>query len=302
MKTDTRPLDWLILATLVVVWGSSFALSKHALLHLEAAWVMALRLAVAAAVLVPYAYGSGQTLAAPFAKWMKFTWLGTVGHAVPFFLITWGMYYVSSGVAGLLMGAIPLFLVVLAHFTLPDEPLTVPKSIGFLLGFAGIVVLIGPEQIFTLSMSGDELMGELAVLAGCLCYAVHGVTAKRLGFEHPVKQSASVCLAAALMGLAFAGLTHPNGLAAVPLSAYAAVVGLGLFPTAIATLLTYRLMIRTGPSFVAYSNYLVPVYAVVLGAIVLNEELGWNIVAALILILSGIAISRIAPAATRIAT
>jgi drug/metabolite transporter (DMT)-like permease len=295
MKPNSHPLDWLILATLVVVWGSSFALSKHALLHLDAAWVMALRLAVAAAVLVPYAFATGQGLSAPLPIWTKFTWLGTVGHAVPFFLITWGMYFVSSGVAGLLMGAIPLFLVVLAHFTLPDEPLTVPKSAGFLLGFAGIVVLIGPEQIFTLSMTGDELMGELAVLAGCLCYAVHGVTAKRLGFEHPVKQSASVCLAAAIMGLAFAIAMRPEGLAFVPVSAYAAVVGLGLFPTAFATLLTYRLMIRTGPSFVAYSNYLVPVFAVVLGAMVLNEQLGWNIVAALILILSGIAISRIAP-------
>ncbi len=295
MKPNSHPLDWLILATLVVVWGSSFALSKHALLYLDAAWVMALRLVVATAILVPYALVSGHRLAAPPGIWAKFTWLGAVGHAVPFFLITWGMYYVSSGVAGLLMGAIPLFLVVLAHFALPDEPLTIPKSVGFLLGFAGIIVLIGPEQIFTLSMSGDELAGELAVLAGCLCYAVHGVTAKRLGFEHPLKQSASVCLAAATMGLAFALGLKPDGLSGVPLSAYAAVVGLGLFPTAFATLLTYRLMIRTGPSFVAYSNYLVPVYAIVLGAIVLNETLGWNILLALILILSGIAISRIAP-------
>lgn len=302
MSKNSHPLDWLILATLVVVWGSSFALSKHALLHLDAGWVMALRLAIAAGVLVPYAYATGQTLSAPSHKWAKFTWLGLVGHTVPFFLITWGMYFVSSGVAGLLMGAIPLFLVLLAHFTLADEPLTVPKSAGFLLGFAGIVVLIGPEQIFTLSMTGDELMGELAVLAGCLCYAVHGVTAKRLGFEHPVKQSASVCFAAAIMGLAFAVTANPQGLADVPLSAYAAVAGLGLFPTAIATLLTYRLMIRTGPSFVAYSNYLVPVYAVILGAIVLNEELGWNIVAALVLILSGIAISRITPARESTAT
>ena len=67
---------------------------------------------------------------------------------------------------------------------------------GFLLGFAGIVVLIGPEAIFTFSLSGDELKGELAILLGCLCYAIHGISAKRLGLDHPVKQSAAVCLVA----------------------------------------------------------------------------------------------------------
>jgi drug/metabolite transporter (DMT)-like permease len=193
------------------------------------------------------------------------------------------------------MGAVPLFLVVLAHFTLPDEQLTVPKSLGFLLGFAGIIVLIGPEALLNLSMSGAELKGELAILAGCICYAVHAVTAKRLGFDHPVKQTAAVCLAAALMGLAFATFNSPSGLSHIPAAAYLAVAGLGVLPTALATLVMYKLMSRIGPSFVAYSNYLVPVYAVMLGAVVLGEQLGWNIVTALALILAGIAISRAAP-------
>jgi len=287
--------DWLILAALVIVWGASFAMSKQALRHLDASWVMALRLAVAALVLVPYAFWSGAGLAASAGAWGKYTWLAVIGYTVPFFIITWGMYFVSSGVAGLLMASIPLFLVVLAHFTLPDERLNLPKTIGFLLGFAGIIVLIGPQAVFTFSLSGDELMGEMAVLFGCLCYAVHGVSAKRLGFDHPVKQSAAVCLVAAVMGLAFAAIYRPDGLTGVPVSGFAAVVGLGLFPTAIATLLVYRLMARAGPSFVSYSNYLVPIFAVLLGAMLLHEELGWNILAALVLVLSGIAISRITP-------
>jgi drug/metabolite transporter (DMT)-like permease len=293
MAKNTHPLDWSILAMLVVLWGSSFALSKHALTSLDASWVMALRLSIAAVVLVPYAVVQGQSFRAPASVWRKFIWLGLIGHTLPFFLITWGMNFVSSGVAGLLMGAIPLFLVILAHFALPDEPLTIPKSAGFILGFIGIFVLIGPAQILNLSLDGEELRGELAILAGCLSYAVHGVTAKRLGFEHPVRQSASVCLAGAVMGLSFAALFAPRDLGAVPLSAYGAVIGLGLFPTAFATLLTYRLMARIGPSFVAYSNYLVPVYAVLLGALLLGEDLGWNVLLALLLILSGIAISRL---------
>ncbi|WP_373506212.1 DMT family transporter [Aestuariivirga sp.] len=296
MRQTPLPIDWLLLALLVVVWGSSFALSKHALEFLDAGWIMALRLGVAAAVLVPFAYVSGQTMKGSSASWMKFTWLGFIGNAFPFFLITWGMHFVTSGVAGLLMGAIPLFVVVLAHFTLPGERLTLPKAVGFVLGFCGIVVLIGPEAIFTFSMSGDELIGELAVILGCLCYAIHGISAKRLGVEHPAKQSAAVCLTGAAMGLAYAALANPGGLQGVPVSAYGAVAGLGLLPTAFATLLVYRLMARTGPSFVSLSNYLVPVFALGLGALVLGETLDWNVLASLLLILTGIAISGMAPA------
>ena len=290
----SSPFDWFLLSAIVVAWGSSFAMTKIAVAHLDAAWIMALRLAIAALVLAPYAIFSGLTLAATAATWGKFTWLGFIGHTAPFFLITWGMHFVSSGVAGLLMGAIPLFLVVLAHFSLADERLTPPKALGFIMGFAGIVVLIGPDKLFNFSMSGEALWGELAILAGGLCYAVHGVTAKRLGFENPIKQSACVCITAAIMGLAFAIIVNPSGLEGKPQIAFWAVAGLGLLPTAFATLLMYRLMARIGPSFVAYSNYLVPVYAVLLGAAVLGEQLSWKVLVALLLILIGIAVSRMA--------
>jgi drug/metabolite transporter (DMT)-like permease len=288
-------LDWLILAALVVAWGSSFAMTKIAVRHLDAAWIMALRLSIAAAVLVPFAWIKGQTLRAPRAVWGKFSLLALIGHAAPFFLITWGTHFVASGISGLLMGAIPLLLVVLAHFFLPGEPLTLTKSAGFVLGFAGIVVLIGPESLFGVSLEGDELKGEAAILLGCLCYAIHAIAAKRLGIENPIKQTASVCLAAALMGLAFALVSDPTGLSGAPAVAIWAVVGLGLIPTALATLMMYNLIHRVGPSFVSYSNYLVPVYAVLLGAALLGEPLNWSVAASLALILLGIAVSRWRP-------
>ncbi len=292
MAPKSHPFDWLILTGLVVAWGSSFAMTKIAVTHLDAAWVMALRLTIAALILVPYALIAGQSLSATRAVWTKFAFLGAIGHAAPFFLITWGTHFVASGISGLLMGAIPLILVVLSHFYLADERLTAMKSVGFLMGFAGILVLIGPNALLNVSLSGDALWGELAILAGCVCYAVHGVAAKRLGFEHPVKQTAAVCAAAAAMGLVFALIVSPEGLMGKPPVAYWAVAGLGILPTAIATLLMYRLMARIGPSFVAYSNYLVPVYALLLGAVALGEPLSWNIAAALALILTGIAVSR----------
>jgi drug/metabolite transporter (DMT)-like permease len=292
MPQTSKLTDWLLLSFLVVAWGSAFDLMKIAVTHLDAAWVMALRLAIAAAILVPYALAAGHSLAATAAVWRKFTFLAAVGNVAPFFLITWGTHFVSSGVSGLLMGAIPLILVVLSHFYLADERLTAMKSAGFLLGFAGIVVLIGPDALLNVSLSGEALWGELAILAGCVCYAVHAVAAKRLGFENPLKQTAAVCAAAAVMGLAFALAVSPAGFMGKPAAAYWAVLGLGILPTAIATLMMYQLMSRIGPSFVAYSNYLVPVYALLLGAAAMGEQLHWNVLAALVLVLAGIAVSR----------
>lgn len=299
MLRATTFTDWLLLTFLVAAWGSAFVMMKVAVTHLDAAWVMALRLAVAALLLIPYSLIAGEKLAAPPGVWGKFTWLGFIGHALPFFLISWGTFHVSSGVSGLLMAAIPLSIIVLAHLFLPDEPLTLPKTVGFLLGFVGIVILIGPDRLLGLSFEGHALAGQIAILAGCLCYAIHAITAQRLGFETPVKQAAGVCLAAALMGVIFAVATSPAGLVGKPPIAFLAVAGLGVVPTALATLVMYRLLSRMGPSFVAYSNYLVPPFAVVLGAIILGERLDWRIGVALVLILGGIAITRLPPGEIR---
>ena len=293
MTQKAAPLDWMLLSTLVAAWGSSFAFGKHAIAYFDASWVITLRLSIAALVLVPYAFAVGEGLSASRASWLKFLWLAFIGNALPFFLIAWGMHFISSGVAGLLMGAIPLFVVLLAHMVLPGERLTLFKAVGFIMGFAGIIVLVGPSSFGQFALSGHELLGEAAVLLGCVCYAIHAVTAKLLGVDPPAKQSAAVCLLAGAMGLALALTLAPQGLSGAPASAFLALLALGLFPTALATVIVYRLMARMGPSFISVSNYLVPVFAVALGAVIFGERLDWNILLALLLILAGIAVSRI---------
>jgi drug/metabolite transporter (DMT)-like permease len=286
--------DWLLLGGLVVLWGSSFAMTKVAVASMGPAWVMALRLTVAAAALLPVAILSGRSFALPARVWGKFAWLGFAGHALPFFLISWGTQFISSGVSGILMGAIPLFIVVLAHFFLPAERLTFFKALGFVIGFCGLVYLIGPAGLLTASASGSQLVGELAVLGGCVSYAVHGITAKRLGMEDPILQTSAVCALGAAMGPAAAMIAEPAGLSNATSGAMWSVIGLGLLPTAAASLLMYVMLTRTGPSFISYSNYLVPVYALFFGAIALGESLNTRVFVALALILLGIAVSRIA--------
>jgi drug/metabolite transporter (DMT)-like permease len=225
--------------------------------------------------------------------WTWFAGLGLIGHAIPFFLISWGTQFISSGLSGVLMGAIPLFVIVLAHIFLPDERLTPMKTLGFVIGFIGLMIVLGPEKLSHFDGQGMALVGEIAVLVSCVCYAVHALLARRIPFHGPVEQAAAVCLTGGLMGLIFAGLYAPHGLAATTPLAALCVIGLGILPTAIGTLLVYVIVRSAGASFVAYSNYLVPVFALGLGAVLLGEALTANVGIGLLLILAGIAASRL---------
>ncbi|MGE0240410.1 MAG: DMT family transporter [Parvibaculaceae bacterium] len=284
--------DWLTLAALVVTWGSSFAMTKVAVASIDPAWVMALRLLVGGVFLTVIVTLTRRQWPRGRRLWTWFTGLGLIGHAIPFFLISWGTQFISSGLSGVLMGAIPLFVIVLAHVFLPDEKLTRMKALGFVVGFIGLMIVLGPEKLLRFEGQGMALVGELAILVACLCYAVHSLLARRIPFQGPVEQAAAVCLTGGLMGLIFAGLYAPHGLAQATPLAYLCVVGLGIVPTAIATLLVYAIVRSAGVSFVAYSNYLVPVYALGLGAVVLGETLTANVGVGLLLILAGIAASR----------
>jgi drug/metabolite transporter (DMT)-like permease len=292
MLRSPTHLDWLALSGLVVAWGSSFAMTKFAVADLDASWVMALRLAVAAVFLCVALLIKGRRLPRRPALWGWFTWLGLLGHAAPFYLISWGVQYTTSGVAGLLMGAVPLFIIVAAHVFLADERLTPMKAVGFIAGFAGLLVILEPQKLLALATAPGELWGELAILSGCLCYTAHAMAARRIPFDGPLEQSTAVSIAAALMGIVFASTVAPAGLAGIGASALIAVVCLGIIPTALGTLLMYRLARSVGVSFIAYSNYLVPVFALVAGALIFGERLTWSIGIGLILIFSGIAASR----------
>ena len=285
-------VDWLLLAGLVVAWGSSFVMSKIALVDVTPAWIAASRLVIGAAILIVVAAAQR----APFPKDLRtltiYGWLGLVGNAAPFFAITWGMQYISSGVAGLLMATIPLIIIVMAHFALPGERLTLPRVAGFILGFIGIVVLMGPDKLISLKAHGQELVGELAVVAGCLLYGVNSVTAKRFQIKGTVAAAAGVLAAGAIFATALALTQSPFDLLEKPAASLWALFGLGLIPTGIATVLWFKAVERTSPTFTATSNYLVPVYALVFGAIILGEQIGWNVLAALVLILAGIFVSR----------
>ena len=279
-----------MLAGLVIFWGSSFALTKVAVQTLSPEWTVAVRLAVGAAII--YSVMRFQGLRLPRGRYeiLWFTWLGTIGSVIPFLLISWGTLHIASGLAGILMAAVPLVVITLAHFVLPDEPLTLRRGAGFILGFIGVVILIGPAALGDFRGGGLALIAQLAVLLAATSYALQSVTARRSPAMEPLQKTAGVLIAGAIGSLLIAlvqdsqGIFNGSGLSLI--SAFV----LGIFPTAGAGILLFILLDRAGAGFVAYSNYLIPPFAFITGVLVLDEPFNWQAMAGLIVILAGIAV------------
>jgi drug/metabolite transporter (DMT)-like permease len=256
------------------------------------------RLAVGAAVLLAFAWLTGRALPRRAATWRLVSAIAVLGNALPFFLISWGQQRIPSGLAGILMAVMPLAVLVLAHFLVPGERLTGRRLGGFLLGFAGVAVLTGPEALAALAGGPGGLVSRLAVLCGALCYAVSTILARRGAPEDAVTVSAGVMVVAAgLSGAAaaFSALASPHDapmVAGVSPGAAIALLALGALSTGFATVVYFRLIALSGATFLSLINYLIPVYAVVLGALVFGERLPLSALGALVLILAGIVLAR----------
>lgn len=286
-----HPLShWLLLFALVAMWGSSFLLTKIAVGSLAPAQVVTGRLVLAALVLAVVAVVLGRGMPRGGRAWLHLGLMAVVGNVLPFMLITWGQQRVDSGLAGILMAVMPLATLVLAHFFVDGERLRRNRIIGFLIGFVGIVVLVGPQALVQLGGSGEILVAQLAILGGAFAYAVNTILARHRPAADVWITSAAVLGFAALLSMP---MSVPLGVPAdVPQGALMAVATLGLVSTAAATVGYFRLVTLAGPTFLSQINYLIPLWAVGMGMLFLGERPQWNAVAALLLILAGIAFAQ----------
>jgi drug/metabolite transporter (DMT)-like permease len=291
------------------MWGSAFLLTKVAVGGLSVDLVVAGRLVIAAMLLIPPALvlewrarrGAGPHLAWGARLWLFLTGITFFGYVAPFSLITWGLRFIDSGAAGILMAVMPLATLSLAHYLVPGEPMTRYRAVGFLLGFCGVAVLMGPAAMTGLAVGEGRLLPMLAVLAGALCYAVSAILARLRPPSAALPSAAvTIVLAAVLMlpGLPATGFIGSLG-AAGRLPA-AALLLLGVFSTAGAAVVYMGLVKRAGPAFVSQLNYLIPLWAVLLGMLFLGEPVLGRHLAALVLILGGILVTRLEPRGPRV--
>ena len=287
-----RPLThWLLLFALVAMWGTSFLLTKVAVAAIAALDLVAGRFVLGTAVLLALLIVTRRRLPAGGRLWLFIVAIALVGNCIPFLLISWGQQRIDSGLAGILMAIMPLTTVMLAHFFVAGERLNRFKAAGFLLGFLGIVVLMGPAVLLELSGSGAVLLSQLSVLGGAVCYAVNTIIARHRPKSDALVAAAGVSLVACLIMAPVSAATGLPDLSTIPAPALMALAGLGVVSTALATVVYFKLIALAGPSFLSLINYLIPAWAVLAGMLVLGERPDWTAFAGLALILCGIALA-----------
>ncbi|WP_422048002.1 DMT family transporter [Shimia sp.] len=283
--------SWLMVATLGLVWGGTFMVQKLALEHLPPLWVAAGRIGFAALITtVIWQMRGGGMFRSEERDWGRLIWVSMLSAAVPFMFLAWAQQYVTSAFTGVSMAAVALIVLPLAHFLVPGERMTLRRTLGFLIGFAGVLVLIGPAA-FASSGSPLEGWGQLACLSAAACYAVSSILMRRLPPLDPVGLSATTLLFGAALVIPLAALQH--GLPPMPSAEGLAIVAvLGLVPTAAAGLLRILVIRTAGPVFMSLTNYQVPLWSVVFGVTVMGEPLPGSLIWATLLILSGVALSQ----------
>jgi drug/metabolite transporter (DMT)-like permease len=263
-----KPSEWAMLVLLSVFWGGSFFFTEIALRGFQPFAIVFLRVVFAAIILAVVVYLSGQRMPSSPRVWGAYFIMGALNNALPFSLIVWGQSRIDSGLASILNATTPIFTVLLAHFLTSDERLTIRKSLGILIGFLGVYVMLQPELKDGFSWRG---LGLIAVLGAALSYAFAGIFGKRFKQEPPLVNSAGMLACSSLIMLPLVLITGALGASQPSFANMAAILGLATVSTVLAYLLYFRILSSAGATNVLLVTFLIPVSALLLGVGVLGE-------------------------------
>ncbi|MSP87811.1 MAG: EamA/RhaT family transporter [Alphaproteobacteria bacterium] len=288
--TAPGPRQFLMLLALAVFWGTSFQFIKVAVETMPPLTLAAARIALGAAFLFAVLRLRGARLVVPGARRGRMAVVALVGTAGPLFLIAWGGARIDSAVSAIQLAITPLLVMMLAHISLPDEKMTASRALGVAFGFVGMALLIGPDAF---AGFGAHVWGQLAVMLAALGFAVSSVVARGLSAGDALANATVVLIvsAAATVPVALA-IDRPWTLSPSGLS-LAAVIWLGILPTAVATHIYLHLIATTGANFVTSLNYLSPPLGVLAGVLVLDDRLEPRMLIAMAVIMGGIAIAEL---------
>lgn len=288
-----KPGTLIRMGVLALLWGSSFLWIKIALTGLSPVQITLTRTALGGLVLVALLYWKKQRLPRDRTSWLRLGFAAVFGSAVPFALFALGEQTVDSGVAGVLNATTPLWALGIGLVLGTERQRNPARFAGLVLGFAGVLLIFAPWQ-----QAGLASWGALACLAAAASYAVSyayiGAKVSGRGLT-PMQISSTQLVAAAGMTALVVPVAgaQPVHLSWQPLVAVAI---LGVFGTGVAFLLNYRVIEDEGATNATMVGYLLPVVSVLLGALFLGEALNLRVVAGMVVVLVGVALTRKQPA------
>jgi drug/metabolite transporter (DMT)-like permease len=272
--------------TLGLIWSSSFLWIKIGVQEIGPVSLVAFRVlfgALTAGAIALYLKSEWPT---DLKTMTYFAVIGPTSLAIPIFLISWGEQTIDSAVASVLNATVPLFTIIISHFSLHDDKMTPQKLTGLLIGFVGILILFSRDLI---GSKHSSLIGQLAVVLASLFYAGSAVfTRKVTAHVQGIARTALPLITATLFIWAIGPITgKPILLPVLPIT-WIAVFWLGVFGSGFAMLMFYYLLHEIGPTRTSLVTYIFPVGGVMLGVVFLGEELSWQLIAGTALIIASL--------------
>ena len=263
--------DWLLIGLLGAIWGGSFYFARIAVQEIPPFTLVLLRVAIAAAVLHIYLAARGPSFRAAFPLALSFFGLAMLNNVIPFSLMFAGQTAIGAGLASVLNATTPFWTMLLANMLLADEKLNGRKVAGVLLGVGGTAVMVGPGLVAGL---GGPVWAKLALLGTALSYAFALIYARRFKGVAPeiiatgqLTASTVIMIPVVLLTNGFAGISDVSG------GAWSAVFGLAVLATAFAYILYFSILSSAGATNASLVTLIVPVSAILLGTLLLNERL-----------------------------
>jgi drug/metabolite transporter (DMT)-like permease len=279
---------WIVFIALGLIWSSSFLWIKIGVQEIGPMALVAFRMLFGALTAVIIASFKGVQWPRDARTWGIFAILGPTSLAIPIFFISWGEQTIDSAVASILNATTPLFTLVIAHYLLHDDKMTIPKVIGLVMGFAGVIVLMSKDLG---SSAHNSVIGQAAVILASLFYAGSAVAARKFTQHvHGMARGALPLVTATIFMWILGPLAEkPFEFPSLPIT-WIAALWLGILGSGLAMIMFYYLLHEIGPTRTSLVTYLFPVGGVILGVIFLDEQLSWQLLVGTALIISSLAV------------
>ncbi len=265
------PAEWAMLIVLSAIWGGSFYFFAVIIKELPVFTIVFFRVFLASMALWVIVLATRQTFPMSSTMWRNFFLMGFFNNVIPFSLIVWGESKVAPGLAAVLNATTPFFSVIVAHLSTQNEKLTWNRMAGALVGLTGVAALVGFDAVKNL---GSDLIFQLAIVGASVSYGISTIFGRRMAGIPPLVTSASQTAASSLMLLPLMlVIDQPFNLAWPSSNVVFSLLALALLCTAFAYVIFFNIVKRAGMTNVTLVTLLVPVSAMLLGAVFLNEQI-----------------------------
>jgi len=283
---------WFVFLLLGAIWSSSFMWIKIAMREVGPVTLVAFRAVFGLLFGVVVILIQRVPLPRTWREWSPLFVVGLTNIAIPFFLISWGELHIDSAVASILDATVPLFTILIAHFMLQDDKITLPKMLGLVTGFMGIIILMSKD----IGASSSSLLGQVAVIVASVFYAISAIYIRKVTVDTPgiLRSAGPLVSASAVMWLGAFVFESPFQVPQLGIT-WLALLFMGVLGSGLAFMMAFYLIHEIGPTRMSMVTYLFPLGGVILGVTFLREQLTWQVIAGAVIIISSLVIANWEP-------